>query len=153
MSKKLLKVELFTDGACRGNPGPGGWGVLMRYKDHEKVLKGGDLNTTNNKMELTAAIEGLKALKFSSEVIIITDSIYLKNGITDWINNWQKNNWKTANKKLVKNKDLWEKLLFESQKHKVKWNWVKAHNGHRYNEFADRLANEGIDEMLNNKGI
>ena len=141
-------VEIFTDGACRGNPGPGGWGVLLRYKDNEKQLKGAEAETTNNRMELMAAIVGLESLKRSSRVQLTTDSTYVKNGINQWIHNWKKNGWKTAAKKPVKNVDLWQRLDKAITEHDISWAWVKGHSGHRENEIADQLANEAIDELL-----
>jgi ribonuclease HI len=140
-------VELFTDGACRGNPGPGGWGVLLRYGDKQKTLHGGERDTTNNRMELTAVIEGLKALKRPCRVRVTTDSQYVKNGITQWIHNWKKNGWKTAAKKPVKNDDLWRLLDQQAARHQVEWAWVRGHTGHPENELADQLANRGIDEL------
>ena len=140
-------VEIFTDGACRGNPGPGGWGVVLRYGDHEKELYGGDFNTTNNRMELTAAIEGLKSINESCIVELTTDSQYVRKGITEWIVAWKKKNWKTAAKQPVKNVDLWQALDEQAQIHQVNWHWVKGHSGHRENEMADQLANRGIDEL------
>jgi len=140
-------VEIFTDGACRGNPGPGGWGVLLRYGDHEKKLCGGEAETTNNRMELMAAIKGLQAIKGPSKIILTTDSKYVMHGITEWIINWKKRGWKTANKKPVKNVDLWQSLDAEIQAHNIEWKWVKGHSGHRENEIADDLANRGIDEL------
>jgi ribonuclease HI len=140
-------VEIFTDGACRGNPGPGGWGVLLRYKGREKTLHGGEAETTNNRMELTAAIRGLEALTRPSRVRITTDSQYVRNGITQWIANWKKNGWKTAARKPVKNEDLWRRLDELVGRHEVEWHWVKGHNGHRENEMADQLANQGIEEL------
>ncbi len=140
-------VEIFTDGACRGNPGPGGWGVLLRFGDQEKTLHGGEPDTTNNRMELMAAIKGLQALKRSSKVVLTTDSKYVMQGITEWIANWKKRGWKTANKKPVKNVDLWQVLDKEIQQHNIEWKWVKGHSGHRENEIADELANQGIDEL------
>lgn len=140
----MKKVEIFTDGACKGNPGPGGWGVLLRYGETEKKLCGGERETTNNRMELTAAIEGLRALKSSCQVELTTDSQYVKQGITDWVGKWKKNGWKTAAKKPVKNVELWQQLDEEVNRHQVNWHWVKGHAGHRENEIADQLANEGI---------
>ncbi|MCG8036582.1 MAG: ribonuclease HI [Candidatus Thiodiazotropha taylori] len=140
-------VELFTDGACKGNPGPGGWGVVLRYGDHEKQLYGGEATTTNNRMELLAVIKGLQQLKRSSRVAVTTDSQYVKNGITQWILNWKKNGWKTAARKAVKNADLWQALDSEVKKHQVDWHWVKGHAGHPGNELADQLANKGIQEL------
>ncbi|MBN3859966.1 ribonuclease HI [Neisseriaceae bacterium PsAf] len=141
------KVYLYTDGACKGNPGPGGWGALLCYQEHEKEMYGGENNTTNNRMELTAVIKGLQALKKSCQVAIYTDSQYVKNGITQWMPNWKKNNWKTANKKPVKNQDLWLKLDQELEQHQVSWHWVKGHAGHPGNERADALANLGCESL------
>lgn len=143
----MQEVELFTDGGCRGNPGPGGWGALLRFGGVEKELKGAELDTTNNRMELTAAIEGLKALKRPCKVTLTTDSQYVKNGITQWMTNWKKNNWKTAAKKPVKNKDLWQALDDALQPHDVTWAWVKGHSGHDENERVDELANQAMDEL------
>ncbi len=141
-------VELFTDGACRGNPGPGGWGVLMRYRGHEKELFGGEPQTTNNRMELMAAIQGLEALnRDQCQVTVFTDSKYVMQGITEWLEGWKARGWKTAGKKPVKNVDLWQRLDTARQKHQVNWQWVKGHAGHPENERADTLANRGIDEM------
>ena len=140
-------IIIFTDGACRGNPGPGGWGVLLRFGDNEKELWGGEHNTTNNRMELTAAIKGLTALKKDSLVCLTTDSQYLRNGITKWINNWKNRGWKTADKKQVKNQDLWQQLDEVSKNHEITWHWVKGHSGHPENEMADILANRGIDGL------
>jgi ribonuclease HI len=137
-SKK--NVEMFTDGACRGNPGPGGWGVLLRYGDSEKTLHGGELNTTNNRMELTAAIKGLEALKVRCKVDLTTDSQYVRKGITEWIVGWKKKNWMTANRKPVKNLDLWQQLDELQQQHDISWHWIKGHSGHRENEIADELS-------------
>ncbi|WP_045859682.1 ribonuclease HI [Teredinibacter purpureus] len=143
----MKKVELFSDGACRGNPGPGGWGVLLRHGDTEKELYGGEAHTTNNRMELQAAIEGLTALKESCDVTLVTDSQYVRKGITEWITNWKRNNWRNAAKKPVVNKDLWQALDEQAARHTVQWNWVKGHSGHRENDIADQLANRGIDEQ------
>jgi len=140
-------VEIFTDGACRGNPGPGGWGALLRFGDKEKSLYGGEVETTNNRMELMAAIKALQALTRPSDVVLTTDSKYVMQGITEWIVNWKKRGWKTANKKPVKNVDLWQILDEEIQIHTIKWAWVKGHSGHRENEIADDLANKGIDAL------
>ena len=142
-----MRFNIYTDGACRGNPGPGGWGVLMRFGDNEKELWGGEHNTTNNRMELTAAIEALKALKRGSLVTLTTDSQYVRNGITQWITNWKIKGWRTANKQQVKNQDLWQQLDELSQYHDITWHWVKGHSGHRENDLADVLANRGIDEL------
>ncbi len=143
----MKQVEIFTDGACRGNPGPGGWGALLRFQGKEKSLYGAAKETTNNRMELTAAIEGLKALKHHCHVDLTTDSQYVRKGITEWMENWKKRGWKTAAKKPVKNVDLWQARDLEVGKHTVKWHWVKGHSSHRENEIADSLANQGIDEL------
>ena len=143
----MKTVEIFTDGACRGNPGAGGWGVLLRYGDRERELYGGERHTTNNRMELRAAIEGLKALKEPCRVELTTDSVYVRSGITEWLANWKKKGWKTAGRKPVKNADLWRALDEQNQRHEVSWHWVKGHSGHRENEIADQLANRGIDEL------
>ena len=141
-------VEIFTDGACRGNPGPGGWGVLMRSGRHEKHLFGGERETTNNRMELMAAIQGLEALKKRCRVVLTTDSVYVQKGISEWLANWKRRGWKTASKKPVKNVDLWQRLDEATQRHEVEWHWVKGHSGHAENELADQLANKGIDELM-----
>ena len=141
------KIYIYTDGACRGNPGPGGWGALLKYENHTKEIKGGSLLTTNNIMELTAVIESLNLLKFKSKVVVITDSAYVKNGITTWIHNWKLKGWKTASKKPVKNKELWMKLDALSSKHDILWKWVKGHSGNPDNDRADFLANQGIDDL------
>lgn len=140
-------VEIYTDGACKGNPGPGGWGVLLRYNGAEKHLKGAESNTTNNRMELMAAIQALKALKRPCKVSLTTDSQYVRKGITEWIHGWKKKNWQNAGKKPVKNADLWQELDALSQKHQVEWHWVKGHSGHPENERVDQLANEAIVEL------
>lgn len=137
-------IEIFTDGACSGNPGPGGWGVVMRWRDHEKELFGGEAQTTNNRMELMAVIEALRALKRPCIVNIYTDSQYVQKGISEWIHGWKARGWKTADKKPVKNADLWQ-VLDEAQKpHQITWHWVRGHNGHPGNERADALANRGV---------
>lgn len=143
----MKKVELFTDGACRGNPGPGGWGALLRFGDIEKSLYGGERETTNNRMELMAAIEGLAAIKEPCEVNLTTDSQYVRKGITEWLAGWKRNGWRTAAKAPVKNADLWQRLDEQNQRHTVEWHWVKGHSGHRENQIADDLANRGIDEL------
>lgn len=143
----MTKVEIYSDGACRGNPGPGGWGVVLRYGDAEKELWGGEAETTNNRMELTAVIRGLEGLKRRCPVRVVTDSQYVKNGITQWIHNWRRNGWKTASRKPVKNADLWQELWDQVENHDVTWEWVKGHSGHPENERADQLANRGIDEL------
>jgi len=139
-------VHIFTDGACKGNPGPGGGGAILKYGDHEKVLNGYSPETTNNIMELTAVIEALKSLTRPCKIILTTDSNYVKNGITEWIHSWKKKGWKTANKKPVKNKEYWQQLDVEVQRHTIDWKWVKGHSGHPENERADELANEAVDE-------
>ncbi|MBM3204332.1 ribonuclease HI [Candidatus Woesearchaeota archaeon] len=138
-------VHIYTDGACRGNPGPGGWGVVLRYKGNEKELFGGEAQTTNNRMELMAAIQGLEALERPCKVILSSDSRYLLNGITAWLPQWIRRNWITANRQPVKNVDLWQRLAKARDIHEVEWRWVKGHSGHPDNERADRLANQGID--------
>ncbi|MCG8508890.1 MAG: ribonuclease HI [Rhodospirillales bacterium] len=137
-------VEIFTDGACSGNPGPGGWGVLLRWRGHEKELSGGEAETTNNRMEMMAAIKALEALERPVRVILHTDSRYLRDGITGWIHNWKRNGWKTAAKKPVKNEDLWRRLDGLLSRHQVEWRWVKGHAGHPDNERADALARAGV---------
>jgi ribonuclease HI len=137
-------VEIHTDGACRGNPGPGGWGALLRFNNQVKELWGGEADTTNNRMELMAAIRALEALKRPSRVKLYTDSIYVMKGIQIWIHDWKKRGWKTADKKPVKNEDLWRQLEAVANKHEVEWHWVKGHAGHPENERADALANKGI---------
>ena len=137
-------VFLYTDGACKGNPGKGGWGVLMRYGSHEKELFGGEAHTTNNRMELTAIIQGLAALKRPCAVVIYTDSQYVKNGMEKWIHGWKKNGWKTAAKQPVKNEDLWQQLDQLAAQHQIQWQWVRGHAGHAKNERADALANQGV---------
>lgn len=143
--RNRVKVYLFTDGACKGNPGKGGWGALLRYGEQEKELFGGELDTTNNRMELMAAIEGLRALKRPCEVVLTTDSSYVKQGINEWMPKWQANGWRTANKQPVKNQDLWQQLDAMVKQHKVEWRWVKGHSGHVENERADALANKGVE--------
>ena len=141
-------VEIFTDGACRGNPGPGGWGALLRYNSLEIELSGGDPATTNNRMELTAAIRALQALKHPCATIITTDSTYVMKGISEWLPNWIRKGWRTAGNTPVKNADLWQELMAAQAPHQVEWRWVRGHAGHGENERADALANRGIDEML-----
>ena len=143
----MKTVEIFTDGACRGNPGPGGWGALLRYGDNERTLCGGEHETTNNRMELMAVIKGLSALQRPCEVKVTSDSTYVLKGIQEWMPNWKKRGWKTASKKPVKNVDLWQQLDQLVEMHSIDWQWVKGHSGHMENEIADQLANRGIDEL------
>jgi len=141
------RVEIYTDGACRGNPGPGGWGAVLRYNGHEKELYGAEPSTTNNRMELMAAIQALESLTRGCKVSLTTDSEYLRKGITEWLAQWKQRGWRTAAKKPVKNVDLWQRLEQAIEEHDVDWHWVKGHSGHEENERADRLANRGIDEL------
>ena len=144
----VARVEIFTDGACSGNPGIGGWGALLRYKDIEKELSGGEENTTNNRMELTAVIEALKALKTTCNITLYTDSKYVMCGITEWLENWKKNGWKTSHKKNeVKNIDLWQQLDEIIKNHEIRWVWVKGHNGHTENERVDTLARNEVTKL------
>ena len=140
-------IEIYTDGACKGNPGPGGWGALLRMNEHEKELYGGEADTTNNRMELMAAIMAMESLTRPCQVALTTDSQYVKNGINQWMDNWKKRGWKTADKKPVKNQDLWKRLDAALQDHEVEWHWVRGHTGHPENERADELANKGILEL------
>lgn len=142
------KVEIYTDGACKGNPGPGGWGALLRFKGNEKELCGGENNTTNNRMELLAVIRGLAALTRPCHIVVYTDSQYVQKGISEWIHGWKARGWKTASKEPVKNADLWQQLDSEQARHlHVDWRWVKGHAGHEFNERADQLANQGIERI------
>ena len=143
-------VHIYTDGGCRGNPGPGGWGVLLRYNDREKTLYGGEVMTTNNRMELMAAIMGLESLSRPCKAHLTTDSQYVKKGITEWIAQWKKRGWKTAAKQPVKNEDLWRRLEIAVQRHEVDWHWVRGHSGHVENELVDTLANRAMDELMAN---
>ena len=140
-------VEIFTDGACRGNPGPGGWAALLRYGEHDRVVSGAEPDTTNNRMELTAAIAGLETLTRPCRVVLTTDSEYLRRGITEWVARWQHNGWRTSQKGAVRNRDLWQRLVAAAKPHRVEWRWVKGHSGHPENEQVDRCANEAIDAM------
>jgi ribonuclease HI len=142
------EAEIYTDGACRGNPGRGGWAAVLRYKGHEKTLYGAEPLTTNNRMELMAAIRALESLKRPCRVRLTTDSQYVQKGITEWMANWKRNGWKTAAKKPVKNVDLWQRLDTAISGHQIQWEWVKGHSGHPENELADELANRAIDELL-----
>lgn len=144
-------IEIYTDGACRGNPGPGGWGAVLRYQDQEKELSGAEAQTTNNRMELMAAIQALAHLKQSCEIDLTTDSQYVRRGITEWIKKWKQVNWRNGSKKAVKNQDLWKRLDAETERHHVRWHWVKGHSGHPENERADELANRAIDRLLANQ--
>jgi ribonuclease HI len=144
----MTEVEAFTDGACRGNPGPGGWGVILRSGGRERELMGGEPATTNNRMELTAAIRALEALKRPCRVALYTDSIYVRDGITKWLPAWRARGWRTADKKPVKNQDLWTELAALAERHEVEWHWVRGHAGHPENERADALANLGLEQML-----
>jgi ribonuclease HI len=144
----VTEVEVYADGACRGNPGPGGWGVVLRSGLTEKELWGGEGHTTNNRMELTAAIRALEALRRPCRVALYTDSQYVRNGITEWLRSWKQRGWRTADRKPVKNQDLWERLDELATQHEVEWHWVRGHSGHAGNERADALANRGIDELL-----
>ncbi len=146
-------VEIYTDGACRGNPGPGGWGALLRYQGHEKTLRGAQEHTTNNRMEMTAVVKALESLKRPCAVRVTTDSQYVKRGITEWLPQWKRRGWKTADKKPVKNVELWQELEHAAARHQVSWHWVRGHRGHPENEQADRLANQAIDEMLEMTGV
>ena len=149
----MADLFAYTDGACSGNPGPGGWGAVLRYGSTEKTLSGGEPDTTNNRMELMAAIMALEALTQPCQVVLTTDSRYVMDGITQWMANWKKRGWKTASKQPVKNADLWRRLDAACSKHTIEWQWVKGHSGHPENEKADALANRGIDELLQKKGM
>ena len=141
----MNEVTIFTDGACSGNPGPGGWGALLQFGEHERELKGGEGNTTNNRMELTAAVAALETLKRTCKVHLHTDSTYLRDGMTSWIHNWKRNGWRTTAKKPVKNVDLWQRLDEAIQSHDIEWHWIKGHAGDSGNEAADALARQGLD--------
>lgn len=149
----MQEVTIYTDGACRGNPGPGGWGAVLQYQGKARQLKGGEALTTNNRMEMMAAIKALQALRRPCRVHLYTDSTYLRKGITEWLPNWKRRNWRTADKKPVKNADLWQALEAAAMHHEVDWRWVKGHSGDPGNEAADLLANQGIDDMLATSGV
>jgi ribonuclease HI len=148
----MKRVEAFTDGACRGNPGPGGWGALLRFAGRERELCGGEADTTNNRMELTAAIRALEALKETCSVDLYTDSVYVRSGITEWLPAWRARGWRTASRKPVKNQDLWAELAALVDRHEVRWHWVKGHSGHPENERADLLANRGLEAAQKQRG-
>jgi ribonuclease HI len=144
----MKHVVIYTDGACRGNPGPGGWGALLRYGKHEKKILGGETETTNNRMELTAAIQALASLLQPCKIELYTDSKYVQKGISEWLIGWKKNNWRKADKKPVKNADLWQELDKQASRHEVTWHWVKGHSGHPENDLVDALANRAIDDLI-----
>ena len=144
----MKHVVIFTDGACKGNPGPGGWGALLRYGQHEKKLLGAESDTTNNRMELMAAIQALTSLRETCKIELYTDSKYVQKGITEWLHNWKKKNWKKADNHAVKNADLWQELDKQANRHEINWHWVKGHSGHPENDLVDALANQAIDELL-----
>jgi ribonuclease HI len=143
----MKHVFVYTDGACRGNPGPGGWGALLRYEQHEKILSGAEKHTTNNRMELTAAIRALAAMRQTCRIELYTDSQYLRKGITEWLIDWKKRGWKKADKTPLKNADLWQALDAEASRHQITWHWIKSHSGHPENELADTIANQAIDTL------
>ncbi|MDR3416202.1 MAG: ribonuclease HI [Nevskia sp.] len=149
----MKTVVIYTDGACRGNPGPGGWGALLRWNGHERELSGGENPTTNNRMELTAAIMALDALRQPCQVALYTDSVYVKQGLTEWLSAWKARGWRTADKKPVKNQDLWQRLDAAASRHTVDWHWVKGHAGDPGNEAADRLANQGLEAHMNGNTV
>ncbi len=142
------RINIYTDGACKGNPGPGGWGAVLEYGEHSKELFGGEMETTNNRMELMAAIEALAILKEACDIVLTTDSQYVRKGITEWLAGWKRNGWKTSAKKPVKNADLWKRLDEQNARHSIEWKWVKGHSGHPGNELADQLANKGVEQAL-----
>lgn len=143
----MKRVEIFTDGACKGNPGPGGWGAVIRYGQHERELSGSEAHTTNNRMEMMAAIRALRILKEPCDIVLTTDSAYVRDGITRWVDGWQRNGWKTASKKPVRNADLWHELIEAATPHQVEWRWVKGHAGHAENERADKLASDAAENQ------
>src|SRR5262245_2026045 len=144
----MKHINIYTDGACRGNPGPGGWGALLRYGRHEKILSGSELHTTNNRMELTAAIKALAAVRERCKIELHTDSKYLQKGVLEWLESWKRRGWKKADNKLVKNADLWQALDHEASRHQVTWHWVKGHSGHPENDLVDQIANQAIDDLI-----
>lgn len=148
----MKHIKIYTDGACRGNPGPGGWAALLVYQQQDKEISGGELHSTNNRMELMAAIQGLAALKEACQIDIFTDSKYVQKGITEWLATWKRRGWKTATHQPVKNVDLWQKLENETQRHQIRWHWLRGHNGHPENERVDVLAKQAIDNLLKNRG-
>lgn len=147
----MKHVYIYTDGACRGNPGPGGWGVLLRYGRHEKILSGAETHTTNNRMELMAAIQALAAMREPCKIELYTDSQYVQKGISEWLPAWKQRDWKKSDKKAIKNADLWQALDQEASRHQVTWHWVKGHSGHVENELVDSIANQAIDELLKSR--
>ena len=151
----MKKITIHTDGACKGNPGPGGWGFVLQFNDNDTVqtYSGGELETTNNRMELMAAIQALRELSEPCEVALYTDSTYVQKGISEWISNWKKNNWRNSKRQPVKNSDLWKELDLETERHKIGWHWVKAHCGNKFNELADSLANEGVETVLRDSTV
>lgn len=144
----MKHINIYTDGACRGNPGPGGWAALLRYGKHEKILSGAEDHTTNNRMELMAAIQALTAVQQSCKIDLYTDSQYVQKGISEWLADWKKRGWKTSSKKAVKNADLWQALDLQASKHQITWHWIKGHSGHAENDLVDEVANQAIDELL-----
>lgn len=144
----MKHINIYTDGACRGNPGPGGWGALLRFGKHEKILSGAEDHTTNNRMEMTAAIQALAAVQEPCKIDLYTDSQYVQKGISEWLADWKKRGWKTSSKKAVKNLDLWQALDEQASKHDITWHWVRGHSGHTENELVDEIANQAIDELL-----
>ena len=153
MESRMKQVEIFTDGACKGNPGPGGWGALLRMGEREKELSGGEAGTTNNRMELTAAIRGLSALKEPCRVDLYSDSKYVLDGITKWVHGWQKRGWVNAARKPVRNADLWRELIAAAARHEVTWHWVRGHSGHPENERVDRLASDEADRIARGEAV
>jgi ribonuclease HI len=151
MKSLIQSVEIYTDGACRGNPGPGGWGAVLRFGEQCKEMYGGEVQTTNNRMELMAAIQALAVLKKSCQVILTTDSEYVRRGITEWIHQWKRRGWRNSKKEAVKNQDLWQRLDDEAARHQIQWHWIKGHSGHPENERADELANRGINELCTDR--